>query len=324
MPYLTTIGELLIDFTPSGENSQGMALFARNPGGGVANVAAMFAKLGGQASFLGKVGKDDFGSFLLNTMQSSNVDCQGLIEDPEALTTLAFVQLDEKGDRSFTFYRKPGADLLLRPEEICYDRIDRCQVFHFGAVSLTDEPSRSATFSAAAYAKEAGKLISFDPNYRPFLWPNPEQAKEQMEKGAALADLLKVSEEEMTLLTGQQELAAGSERLLSMGPSLVLVSLGAQGAFFRTRQAMGRMATYDVPTVDTTGAGDAFVGSMLLQLAHLSPGELGGLDEQSLREMVDFANAAGSLTTTRKGAIPAMPTREEIQQCRASASLLDG
>lgn len=145
---------------------------------------------------------------------------------------MAFVQLDEKGDRSFTFYRKPGADLLLRPEEICYDRIDRCQVFHFGAVSLTDEPSRSATFSAAAYAKEAGKLISFDPNYRPFLWPNPEQAKEQMEKGAALADLLKVSEEEMTLLTGQQELAARFRTAFEHGAQPGAGVPGSSGGLF--------------------------------------------------------------------------------------------
>lgn len=321
MPYLTTVGELLIDFTPSGLNSQGMALFARNPGGGVANVAAMFAKLGGEAAFLGKVGKDDFGAFLRRTMLESGVDCQGLIEDPDALTTLAFVQLDEKGDRSFTFYRKPGADLLLRPEELRWEAIDRCQVFHFGAVSLTGEPSRLATFRAAEYAKEKGKLISFDPNYRPFLWPDPKEAREQMEKGAALADILKVSEEEMVLLTGQEDLETGSQRLFSMGPKLVLVSLGEKGAFFRSPKAVGHRPAYHVTAVDTTGAGDAFVGSMLFQLSGLGHGELEALTKPDLEKIVDFANAAGSLTTTQKGGIPALPALEEIQRCREQTPL---
>lgn len=303
------LGEILIDFTPNGINEQGIALFARNPGGAPANVLAMNSKLGGTSAFIGKVGNDTFGSFLRETLNSHNIDTSGLVTDDEVPTTLAFVQLDESGDRSFSFYRNPGADMMLNTSEIKRELIDGCKIFHFGSVSLTDEPCRKAAFDSAAYAKERGKTVSFDPNYRPLLWRDEAVAKKQIAVGVSLADVLKVSEEEMYLITNETDVKSGSEKLLDMGPSLVLVSLGEKGACFRNKKHFGVFPAYDVHTVDTTGAGDAFVGALLWQIKDCSLCEIGNTD---FAESIKFANAAGSLTTTKRGAIPALPTLDEI------------
>ncbi len=260
---VVALGESLIDFTPNGTNAQGIELFARNPGGAPANVLAMNARLGGKTAFIGKVGKDGFGDFLRQTLVESSIDVSGLVIDEKIPTTLAFVQLDSKGDRSFTFYRNPGADVMLTSAEVNRNLIDDAAIFHFGSVSLTSDPSRTATLEAARYARQQGKLVSFDPNYRPLLWEHPADAVVQMQEGVTLADLLKVSEEEMQLITNESDLARGSQALLEMGPSLVLVSLGAKGAYYRNAVGAGHLPTYDVPTVDTTGAGDAFMGAIL-------------------------------------------------------------
>lgn len=310
---IVSLGEILIDFTPSGVNEQGIALFARNPGGAPANVLAMNSKLGGTSAFLGKVGKDAFGAYLRNTLVSAGIDTTGLVEDHDIPTTLAFVHLDESGDRSFSFYRKPGADMRLTADEINKEIIDQCRIFHYGSVSLTDEPCRNAAFEAAAYAKKQGKLISFDPNYRSSLWISEDAARQQIKKAIATADILKVSEEEMFLITGETHLDIGSKMLMDMGPALVLISLGAKGAYYRNEVCRGILPTYDVDTIDTTGAGDAFVGAMLWQMKDIPLEDIRCMDPS---EEVDFANAAGSLTTTRNGAIPALPTLEEIQSCR--------
>ena len=203
---VVALGECLIDFTPNGENTQGIALFARNPGGAPANVLAMNACLGGKTAFIGKVGKDGFGDFLRQTLIDSGIDVSGLAVDEKVPTTLAFVQLDANGDRSFTFYRSPGADVMLTEAEVNTALIDDCTVFHFGSVSMTAEPCRTATLAAARYARQRGKLVSFDPNYRPLLWESTAEAVRQMQAGVELADLLKVSEEEMQLITGETDL----------------------------------------------------------------------------------------------------------------------
>lgn len=227
---IVALGESLIDFTPSGENSQGMALFARNPGGAPANVLAMAAKLGGKTAFIGKVGDDAFGAFLKKTMEDAGVDVRGLRMTREYPTTLAFVQLTPEGDRSFTFYRKPSADVMLAPAEVDRALLRDCRIFHFGSVSLTDEPCRTATLEAAREAKAAGAMISYDPNYRPFLWDSAERAREALLAALPLADIVKVSEEEMELLTGEVQLAAGADALASRGAALVLVTLGPRVA----------------------------------------------------------------------------------------------
>lgn len=318
---IVSLGEILIDFTPSGVNEQGIARFAQNPGGAPANVLAMNSKLGGTSAFLGKVGKDAFGAYLRSTLDSAGIDTTGLVEDLDVPTTLAFVQLDESGDRSFTFYRKPGADMRLTVDEINKEIINKCRIFHYGSVSLTDEPCRSAAFEAAAYAKKQGKLISFDPNYRAALWDSEDTARQQIIKAIASSDILKVSEEEMFLITGETHLDIGSKMLMDMGPALVLVSLGVKGAYYRNEACRGILPTYNVETIDTTGAGDAFVGAMLWQLKDIPLEDIRHMDPS---EEVAFANAAGSLTTTRNGAIPALPTLEEIQSCRWNKKVLIG
>lgn len=308
---IVSLGEILIDFTPNGTNEQGIALFARNPGGAPANVLAMNSKLGGTSAFIGKIGNDAFGAYLKDTLNSHNIDTSGLVTDSEVPTTLAFVQLDKSGDRSFSFYRNPGADMMLNTNEVKKELINDCKIFHFGSVSLTDEPCRKATFDSVAYAKEHGKIISFDPNYRPLLWKDKAESIKIITKAIAFSDILKVSEEEMYLITNETNLELGSEKLLNMGPSLVLVSLGEKGACFRNKKHFGIFPTYNVNAVDTTGAGDAFVGAMLWQIKDFNLCEISNMN---LAENINFANAAGSLTTTQRGAIPALPTLGEIKK----------
>lgn len=310
---LVSLGEILIDFTPSGVNDQGIPLFAQNPGGAPANVLAMNSKLGGSSAFLGKVGADRFGACLEQTLKGHGIDTSGLAVDEEIPTTLAFVHLDETGDRSFTFYRKPGADLRLTWAEVKKELIDGCKIFYFGSVSLTDDPCRTAALEAAVYAKAHGKMVSFDPNYRPVLWEEPRLAHQWIAKGISLADILKVSEEEMLLMTNQSDPALGSQMLLDLGPKVVFVTMGGQGAYYRSRSCHGLCPAARVNTIDTTGAGDAFMGAMLWQMKDLTLEELAAID---LREMVSFANAAGTLTTTRSGAIPALPSLEKIQHLK--------
>lgn len=308
---IVSLGEILIDFTPNGTNVQGIALFARNPGGAPANVLAMNSKLGGTSAFIGKIGNDAFGAYLKDTLNSHNIDTSGLVTDSEVPTTLAFVQLDKSGDRSFSFYRNPGADMMLNTNEVKKELINDCKIFHFGSVSLTDEPCRKATFDSVAYAKEHGKIISFDPNYRPLLWKDKAESIKIITKAIVFSDILKVSEEEMYLITNETNLELGSEKLLNMGPSLVLVSLGEKGACFRNKKHFGIFPTYNVNAVDTTGAGDAFVGAMLWQIKDFNLCEISNMN---LAENINFANAAGSLTTTQRGAIPALPTLSEIKK----------
>ena len=316
---IVALGEILIDFTSVGVNEQKITLFAQNPGGAPANVLAMNTALGGTSAFIGKVGRDGFGEYLRGVLKDRRIEAAGLVEDDNVPTTLAFVHLDESGERSFTFYRNPGADMMLRTDEVEKELVDKCRIFHFGSVSLTDEPCRSTALETAAYAKTQGKTVSFDPNYRPLLWRERENARQQIKRGIELTDILKVSYEEMTLITGKTELDAGAQALIDMGPSLVLVSLGADGAYYRNYACAGRLPAYDVKTIDTTGAGDAFVGAMLWQLKNL---ELSEIRSMEMNETVAFANAAGSLTTTRTGAIPALPTLEEIRVCCSMGKLL--
>ena len=312
---LVALGETLIDFTPSGTNEQGMTLFARNPGGAPANVLAMNAILGGKTAFIGMVGQDAFGDFLESTMQKAGIDVSGLVRSKDAPTTLAFVQLDEKGDRSFSFYRKPGADVCLAPEDVDVDLLTGCRVFHFGAVSLTDEPARSATLFAAKEAKKAGALISFDPNYRPPLWESEGAARQAMTEALPLADILKVSDEEAALLTGTTAIEQAGRALLDAGAALVLITGGEKGAFFMTDNVMGAAPAFAVNAVDTTGSGDAFVGALLYRLRGLDREAIGALSREELTDAVTFASAAGGLTAEKKGAIPAMPGGAAIEEC---------
>lgn len=319
---ITAVGELLIDFTPSGYTERGDLLFARIAGGAPANVLAAAAKLGSRTAFIGKVGKDAFGEFLRSTLQEAGICTKGLAVSEQCPTTLAFVQLDQTGDRSFTFYRNPGADLLLETEDLCWELVEQCRILHFGSVSLTDDPSRTATLETVRRARSLGKLVSYDPNYRPFLWKSPEAAVPWMRAGLELADLVKVSEEELELLSGVSDPEEGTKRLASHGCSLVLVSLGAKGAFYRRGSLCGYLPAYGVKTIDTNGAGDSFFGAVLHRLSSLSREEIQALGRQELEDIVSYGNAAGAITTTRKGSIPALPGEEEIRLCRETVPLL--
>jgi fructokinase len=312
---VVALGEVLIDFTPSGVSKAGNELFERNPGGAPANVLAAISKLGRRTAFIGKVGKDQFGTFLEHTLKTSHIDTSGLIISKEVNTTLAFVHLDDKGDRSFSFYRNPGADMTLSEDEINFELIKDACIFHFGSVSMTHEPSRTATMKAVRCAKENGVLVSYDPNLRIPLWNDLEEARSVIAEGLKYTDLLKISEEELIFLTGENILEIGAKIIRDKyGIDLIFITLGKKGCFYSFKGINGLAPTFDVKTVDTTGAGDAFLGGMLYKIAERGNG-LSGLKTSELEEFVDFANATGSMATTKRGAIPAMPSISEIQDC---------
>ncbi len=312
---VTALGELLIDFTSHGISENGNPLFERNPGGAPANVLAALSRLGADTAFIGKVGNDQFGSFLRECLLRNQIDTTGLKVSDKVNTTLAFVHLTEAGDRSFSFYRNPGADLMLEPSEIPEDLIAGSGVFHFGSLSLTDEPARSATLKALNIARDNGVIISYDPNLRPLLWKSLSDAEREIRRGLEYADVLKISEEELLFITKESDLEKGSRVLSDMGVGLMFVTLGPKGTFFRHGSDTGRLDTYDVKVIDTTGAGDAFLGGVLFMLKGKKRGELAMLGKDEIERMTDFANAVGALTTTKKGAIPAVPAMEEVNRC---------
>lgn len=313
MVDVVALGEVLIDFTPQGISDRGNPLFERNPGGAPANVLAYLAKLGKQTAFIGKVGQDQFGIFLKETLEKNGIHTENVIFDSEVNTTLAFVHLKEDGDRSFSFYRNPGADMNLHADEVDEKLIQDSKFLHFGSLSMTSEPVRSATFKALEVAKAAKVLISYDPNLRVPLWPTLELAKEMMLKGMAYADVVKISEEELLFLTGEAEIALGSELLLKDYPNiqLLLVTMGAEGSAFRTARDFGMVPGFKVKAVDTTGAGDSFFGGILYGILERNL-DIQGMDGEACAELLTFANAGASIVTTRYGAIAVMPTLAEI------------
>ncbi|MBQ6273568.1 MAG: carbohydrate kinase [Oscillospiraceae bacterium] len=311
MTDITAIGEILIDLTQSGRTEQGIPRFDANPGGAPANLAVAASRLGAKTAFIGRVGRDSYGDFLRSTLEQNGVDVSGLSVDPRQHTTLAIVSLDEGGERSFSFYRDPSADVNLRFEDVPAELLADTRVLHFGSVSLTAEPSRSATLKAAREAREKGALISYDPNYRASLWPDEATAVRQMLQPLPLVDILKVSDEELPLLTGLSDPDRGSARLAEKGIRLVLVTLGAEGAFYRFGGRIGHVPGVKVQVGDTNGAGDTFFGAALSRLVRAE--SLDALTAEELEDILRFANKAAAITTSRHGAIPAMPTLAEMK-----------
>ena len=304
----------MIDFTPAGK-AEGAPLYARNPGGAPLNMLVQASRLGCSCAFLGKVGADAFGYALRDVMTANGIDTAGLRFSENTRTTLAFVHLSDDGERSFSFYRNPGADLMLESGEVDTDVIRKSRVFSFGSLSLTAEPVRSATAFALEQAKTAGCLVAFDPNYREGLWDGRKNAVCRILEYMPYADILKISEEELLLLTDTEDPERGSELLAGRyGISLVCVSLGEGGAFFLCGEKKGTVPGYRVNAVDTTGAGDAFLGALLSRLKGYSPAEIRGMDREEIISAVRFANAAGALAVTGKGAIPAIRERREIEK----------
>ena len=310
---VVALGELLIDFTENGISSQGNPLFEANPGGAPCNVLAMLTKLGHKTAFIGKVGNDFFGKQLEQTIMEVGIDASGLQKDDDVHTTLALVHTYPDGDRDFSFYRNPGADMMLTEEEVPEELIKGTRIFHFGTLSMTHEGVRNATKKALRAAKEAGTVISFDPNLREPLWNSLDEAKEQVLYGLGQCDILKISDNEIQWFTGEEDFDAGIAKLREQyNIPLIMLSLGRDGsrAYYKDLRVEVKPFLQD-STIETTGAGDTFCASILNYV--LEHG-LEDLSDENLMEMLTFANAGASLITTRKGALRVMPTREEVEE----------
>ena len=316
---VVALGELLIDFTKNGVSNQGNGLFEACPGGAPCHVLAMLRKLNKSCAFVGKVGDDMFGSLLQHTILEAGINAEHLIMDPKIPTTLAFVQTFANGDRDFSFYRKPGADMMLTADELPLDTIANARIFHFGTLSMTHEGVRKATEKAVATAKEGGALISFDPNLRPPLWENLEDANEAITWGLAQCDILKIADNELEFMTGETDFCKGAAILHQRYPNIKVlnVTAGADGSY----SFYGEEEPVFVPsfklggTIETTGAGDTFCASVL---NFVLENGIACLTAEDREAMLRFANAAAYIVTTRKGAIRAMPERSEVEALLAA------
>lgn len=315
---VTALGELLIDFTENGQSGQGNGLFEANPGGAPCNVLAMLKKLGRTCAFAGKVGDDMFGHLLRDTAADAGICMDHLVFDKDVRTTLAFVKTFSNGDRDFSFYRSPGADMMLTEDELPLDIITDSRIFHFGTLSMTHDGVRKATRKAIGHARASGAVISFDPNLRPPLWNSLDEAKEQIEYGLARCDVLKIADNELEFMTGERDFDMGAAILREKFPNIRLfnVTAGADGSYayyedikvFQPALKLGG-------TIETTGAGDTFCASVLNFVLERG---LDGLTRDDLTQMLRFANAAAYLVTTRRGAIRSMPERDEVERLLSS------
>ena len=310
------LGELLIDFTMNGQSEQGNNLFEACPGGAPCNVLALLNKMGKKTAFVGKVGKDQFGTLLRNTISEAGIDASHLVTDEEVNTTLAFVHTFPDGDREFSFYRNPGADMMLHEDEVDEEFVKDTRIFHFGTLSMTHDGVRAATKKAVSAAKDGGCLISFDPNLREPLWSSLDLAKEQMEYGFSMCDILKISDNEIQFVSGKEDYDEGIAYLQEKYKiPLILLTMGKDGSCAYYKGMRVERPGFSVKTIETTGAGDTFGGS---SLTYLLEHDFDSLTEEQLGEMLTFANAAAAIVTTKKGAIKAMPKREEVLELTES------
>lgn len=311
-----SIGEILIDFAPFGAKED--RAFQQNPGGAPANVACVLSKLGCKTAFIGKVGKDAFGQSCKQALESVGVCTDYLIEDEQHPTTLAFVCLDESGNREFSFYRDRTADVNLNDDDFETFKQEKASFFHFGSVSLTAEPSKTTVLKAVRNAKDLGMLISYDPNLRLPLWPDAETAKSAILETIGLADILKISEEEAFFLFGIEDCEEACRYIFdTYHIPFIIITRGPKGCVAMMNQKLYPSYAYDLKTIDTTGAGDSFLAGVLYHIITKQK-DVSSMNDQEIEEMFDFANAVGSLVTTKKGAIPAIPTAEEIAFCIAN------
>ena len=310
---VVALGELLIDFTENGISGQGNPVYEANPGGAPCNVLSMLTKLGRKTAFIGKVGRDIFGNRLKSTLEEVGIDTSNLVMDEEIRTTLAFVETFPDGDRDFSFYRNPGADMMLREDEVNMELLNDTKLFHFGTLSMTHEEVRNATKKAIAAAKEADAVISFDPNLREPLWKSLEDAREQVAYGMSKCDVLKISDNEIQWFTGEEDYDAGIHKLREQYDiPLIMLSMGKAGsrAYYKDLRVEA-VPFLQEKTIETTGAGDTFGACCLHYVLKYG---LDGLDEEKLKEMLTFANAAASIITTRKGALRVMPEENEVRE----------
>ncbi len=307
---VVALGEILIDMTYAGKSEGGQVLFEQNPGGAPANVLSAVKRLGGEVAFIGKVGDDMHGRFLLETLKKEDICTDGIIVDDSVFTTLAFVNIDEKGDRSFSFARKPGADTCLSFEEVNKELIENTKIFHVGSLSLTDEPVKSATLKALDMAKSLGKIISYDPNWRAPLWKSEEEGKKEMRSILPYVDIIKISDEETKLLTDFESEEDASCALIEQGVKTVIVTMGEKGALVRTKEGSVTCKAQKVKAVDTTGAGDAFMGSFLWNVSRCGEREI---SLKEAKNFAEFSNRVSAWCVGRRGAINAMPYLHEIK-----------
>lgn len=311
MVDVTALGEILIDFTMQGRNRQGQRVFAQNAGGAPANVAAAIAKLGAKTAFIGKAGNDMHGRFLKETLASCGTDNSGFTLSNEYFTTLAFVDVKPDGEREFSFARNHGADKMLSIKDIPLELLLNSRILHVGSISLTDEPCRSATLYAIKKARENGVIISYDPNYRASLWRSESEAVKQMRSLTPYADVMKISEEETILLTGEKQYETAADVLLAQGVKLVAITLGKTGAYVKNKNGGKTVKGFQNKAIDATGAGDAFWGGFLYSLVKSGKmPEAVSLDEAA--HFADFGNAVASVCVENYGAIPAMPTMKQV------------
>ena len=309
---VVALGELLIDFTCASTDVEGYPTMTAHPGGAPANFLATLTSLGAKTALLGKIGTDTFGKTLTATLEKSGIETKGLIAAEDVFTTLAFVTLDDTGNREFSFARKPGADTCISYEELDLSLIDETKVFHFGTLSLTDEPARSATYQAVEYAKRQGKLITYDPNLRKPLWRDLDAAKEQILWGLTKADIVKISDEEVEFLFGLKPEEGAEYILRNFDTKLVFVTCGAEGCYFANAVANGYAPSLSgIKVVDTTGAGDVFGGSVVWQVLQ-SGKKPEALTQEELQAIAEFACTAAGLSATKPGGISSVPTRQEV------------
>ena len=312
------LGELLVDFTENGRSEQGNPLLEANPGGAPCNVLAMLQKLGKKTAFVGKVGRDMFGRQLREAAEDAGICMDYLRMDEQVHTTLAFVKTFPNGDRDFSFYRDPGADMMFRADELPINALENARIFHFGTLSMTHPDVRFATRKAVTVAKNAGALISFDPNLRPPLWYDLEEAREQIAWGLSRCDILKIADNELEFMTGEKDFDRGAAKLQQTFPNIKIlnVTAGAEGSYSYYGDTRVFVPAFRLGgTIETTGAGDTFCACVLnYALEH----RIGRLNEKQLTEMLRFANAAAYLVTTKKGAIRSMPEREQIEAILAN------
>jgi fructokinase len=312
---IVCLGELLVDMFPAelGRRLVEVSAFRPKPGGAPANVAVAAARLGAQSAFIGKVGDEAFGHHLAEVLRREGVDVRGMRFDKEARTGMAFIAMPDENTSEFVFYRNPGADMRLRVDELDRELLGKTRAFHFGSLSLGQEPSRSATMEAAKIARQEGALISFDVNYRPTLWSSRQEAGERIMPTIPRVDLVKVNEVELDLLTGSGDLDAGSRALLDLGPELCVVTLGPDGSYFQVAEGGEHVPAFKVQTVDATGCGDAFVAGLLCQLV-VGAEWRAQLSVPRMRDILRYANAVGALTALTQGVIPALPTAAQVEE----------
>lgn len=303
------MGELLIDFSPNGKGAMQNPSFEMNPGGAPPNCLSALTALGGTGGIIAMVGEDMFGDFLIHSLQKASICTDGVRRTNKCPTTLAFVSIDDNGERSFSFIRNPGADCMLSEADVNLSLIDSCKIFHYGIIPLTDEPGRSSQYYAMDYAKRARKLMSFDPNYRNHIWKNDaKSATMHMNRCLEYCDIVKLSENEMEMVTGipEHDYARGAKAIFDTGKTAVFITLGADGAYFITKDECGHVPGYKLRAVDTTGCGDSFTGAIHYMLCHHP--------DNPMKDTVQFACAVGALVATKYGGIPAMPSLPQVHE----------